>query len=124
MQRIMKQHVNLHEATGGRIQEDKSQMFAWQWKLENGEQHIECKQNRLSAHEKQVKQMKIDECVHTLGVIMGPSLKWTNQFLKMKEKTVESVRKLMNTELKAWQVHVYFNMYVIKSVFFGCGVVS
>ena len=42
----------------------------------------------------------------------------------MREKTVESVRKLMNTEIKNWQVHTYFNVYVVKSVFFGCGIIS
>ena len=42
----------------------------------------------------------------------------------MKEKTIESVKKLMNAELKPWQVHIYFNMYMVKSVFFGCGVMS
>ena len=52
MQRIIKQHVDLCEATGGRMQEDKSQMFAWQWKLENGEQQIEHKRSRLLVHEK------------------------------------------------------------------------
>ena len=29
----------------------------------------------------------------------------------------------MNTELTLCQVHVYFSIYVLKSVFFRCGVV-
>ena len=30
----------------------------------------------------------------------------------------------MRTDLKLWHVHAFFNCYVIKSVFFGCGIVN
>ena len=43
---------------------------------------------------------------------------------KMREKIVDSVRKLMNAEIKAWKVHTYFNVHVVKIVFFGCGIIS
>lgn len=42
----------------------------------------------------------------------------------MRRKLIESIKKLMRTELTSHQVHVYFNIYMLKSVFFGCGVVS
>ena len=39
-------------------------------------------------------------------------------------KTSESVRKLMNAEIKPWQVYTYFNVYMVKIIFFGCGIMS
>ena len=39
-------------------------------------------------------------------------------------KIVTSVKKLMNTELTPYQTYMYFNMYMLKSVFFGGGVIE
>ena len=32
--------------------------------------------------------------------------------------------KMMNTNICAWQVYEYFNMYVVQQVFFQCGIVD
>lgn len=37
VQKIMKTYTDLHEATGGRIQKNKIQTFAWRWSMVNGE---------------------------------------------------------------------------------------
>ena len=73
--------------------------------------------NDLTVHSSKVHQLMPNECVKTLRVMMSPSLTWDPQFEMMRNKMHESVRKLMNTELKTWLVHVYFHIYMIKSVF-------
>ena len=37
---------------------------------------------------------------------------------------VNSVKKLITTELSAYQTYIYFNMYLLRSVFFRCEVVK
>ena len=36
---------------------------------------------------------------------------------------IKSVKKLISTELQPYQYHIYFNMYLLKSIFFGCGII-
>ena len=36
---------------------------------------------------------------------------------------ITSIIKLMNTDINPYQAHVYFNMHILKSVFFSCIVV-
>ena len=124
MQNIVKTHADLCEATGGKIQKTKIQTFAWRWGMVNGNFQLFDVPNVLTVHETKVKQLKVNECARTLGVTMGPSIQWKSQFEVMRRKLNESVRKLMNSELKTWQVHIYFNIYLVKSVFFGCGIVE
>lgn len=52
-----------------------------------------------------------------------PNLGWNEQFKEMRRKLVESIKKLMRTQIETYQVHAFFNTYMLKSVFFGCGVV-
>ena len=40
------------------------------------------------------------------------------------QKLTENIKKLINTEIEPYQVHIYFNMYIIQSVFFYCRVVK
>ena len=50
-------------------------------------------------------------------------LEWIDQFVIMRKKMITSITKLMNTDINPYQAHVYFNMYMLKSIFFGCAVV-
>ena len=70
-----------------------------------------------------MRQLNIHQSAKTLGVKICLNLGWSEQFKEMRRKLVESVKKLMNTELTSCQVHVYFNIYMLKIIFFGCGVV-
>ena len=54
---------------------------------------------------------------------MTSKLEWIDQFVIMKKKMITFITKLMNTDINPHQAHVYFNMYVLKSVFFDCAVV-
>ena len=42
----------------------------------------------------------------------------------MRGKLVESIKKIMRTEITSCQVHAYFNIYVLKSELFGCIVIK
>ena len=42
----------------------------------------------------------------------------------MTEKMMESVAKIKVMEIYPATVYVFFNMYLIKKVFFGCGIVD
>ena len=86
--------------------------------------NIENAKNTLKVHGKEVEQLQVNKSVRTLGAWMAPSLEWKGQFEVMRNKLLESMRKLINKEIKMWQVHVYYHIYMIKSVFFGYGVVK
>ena len=55
---------------------------------------------------------------------INPSLNFTNQFIIIKQKIANSVKKLIAIEITAYQAYIYFNMYLIRSIFFGYRVVS
>ena len=61
MKRIMTQYTKFYEATGCKIQEDKTQVFTWKWELENGEQIIRNEQNSLIVCGKKVNQLKVED---------------------------------------------------------------
>ena len=55
---------------------------------------------------------------------INPSLSWDDQFEVMQKKMHISITKMMNTDVNEYQPAVYYNVYMIKSVFFGCGIVE
>ena len=59
-----------------------------------------------------------------LGAWLKPSLQWDKQFQNVREKLIISTKKLINTELKVSLTYLYFHYYMIKNVFFGCGVTN
>ena len=42
----------------------------------------------------------------------------------MREKLIDSVKKLMMTKITPNQAYVYFNMYMLKSMFFSTGMIK
>ena len=40
----------------------------------------------------------------------------------MQKKLHVSITKLMNTDINSYQVAIYYKIYMIKSVYFGCGI--
>ena len=55
---------------------------------------------------------------------MNPALKWGDQYKVMREKLVTSITKLLATEINSFQTYMYFNMYMTRTVFFGCGIID
>ena len=60
----------------------------------------------------------------TLGTCIGPSLKWDKKFEKMRKKMIVAIKKLNNTPMTVANACTYYNMYLIKQVYFGCGVLK
>ena len=60
----------------------------------------------------------------TLGVMISPALVWDKQFTMMVNKMKEAVRKLNNTEMVTITVSMYYNIYLIKNVYYSCRILS
>jgi len=41
----------------------------------------------------------------------------------MKQKLKDSITKFINTDINLYQAAVYYNVYMLSSVFFGCGII-
>ena len=51
-------------------------------------------------------------------------MNWNKQFMSMKEKLIDAVSKLNNTPMNTKNAYLYYNMYLIKKVYFGCGIAN
>lgn len=70
-----------------------------------------------------ISQLPIETATKSLCVTYTPHSNWTEQFNVMKGKMEES-KKLMATHILPHQVHTLFHTYLIRKVFFGCGVIK
>ena len=68
--------------------------------------------------------MNLNEGVRILEVIMALSLLWDKQFLAMKDRMRIVIAKLKNTIIPTLLTYIFFNAYLIKSIYFGYGVIS
>ena len=55
---------------------------------------------------------------------MNPNLTQNEQIKRMKEKLTTSIKKVMTIEMITYQTHVYFNMCMLRSVYFRYGIVD
>ena len=56
--------------------------------------------------------------------MISPALVWDKQFTMMVNKMKEAVRKLNNTEMVTITVSMYYNIYLIKNVYYSCRILS
>ena len=49
---------------------------------------------------------------------------WKGQFEVIRSKMAALITKLMNLEINSYQASIYYHVYMIKAVFFGCRVVE
>jgi len=124
MQMIMDLYTKLYEATGGKIQQTKILFYCWQWVYKNGKQVIHQIEAELTVHGEKINAISVSESTRTLGVYLNPSLTWGGQFEVMRSKLTKSITKLMNLDINSYQASVYYHIYMIKEVFFGCGIVD
>jgi len=68
--------------------------------------------------------MNAEEAQRALGVYICLALVWKTQFEKMYEKLKDSITKLKNTTIIALLIHVYFNTYLLKVVYFGYRIIE
>ena len=57
-----------------------------------------------------------------LGIIIGPSINWDRQFLAIIDKIKIAINRLKNTIIAVSTASIYYNMYLIKKVYFGYGI--
>ena len=74
MTKTLKRHKQLHEATTGRVQFDKTYFFSWKCKTENGKFKIENIERDLKVNNTSIIQLKVKEAIRTLGVHICPKL--------------------------------------------------
>ena len=78
----------------------------------------------IKVHEMKITQIDISESTRTLGVHVIPSLQWKTQFEVLRKKVVEAMGKVMNTYLTYQQTGMYYNLYMLTNVYFGCGIIK
>ena len=78
----------------------------------------------LEVHNKIFEMENIHQSIRTLGVHITPTLEWKGQFEVMRKKLHVSITKLMATDINPYQAAIYYNTYMIKSVYFGCGIIE
>ena len=116
---ILHHYTRLYEATAGSVQYDKTYYFSQKWKRTNGKFEIVTVECELKINNKTIKQLNTKEAIRTLGVHMCPQVQQKDQFKVMKEKMIESIAKINNTEIKPYLMHLCFNAYLLKKVFSG-----
>jgi len=124
MQQIINIYQKYYTATGGKIEGSKTKFFAWKWKWQQGQKVIHQINAEIYADEQKIKQMSNEESIKTLGVHITPSLQWKCQFQQMMTKLQDTISKLKYTPMNTHNAYLYFNMYMITKVYFGCGIIT
>jgi len=124
MNEMLGTYERLYAATGGVIEFEKSKYYAWQWKWSQGLKKIKNLNVTIELNTHEINSVKCEESQKTLGVYMTPSMSWSTQFIQMVEKMKEAIHKLANTEILAATAHIFYNAYLIKKVYFGCGIMT
>ena len=57
--------------------------------------------------------------MRTLRVKVTPSLTWKSQFETIKGKLINVMTKIMNVHLNHHQILIYYNIYMLTSMYFG-----
>ena len=124
MQLIMNLYTKLYEVIGGKIQQKKIIFYYQKWIYIKGYQQIIQLEASIIVHNELITSIDITNRTRTLGVYLIPLLNWKGQFKVMRKKMHTSIVKLMNMDINSYQVSIYFNTYIIKLVFFGCGIIE
>jgi len=124
MQKIINIYNKLYGATGGYIEDKKFTYYAWQWHRKQRQKVTKEITKQLWINKRLLKQMSIKESVKSLGIYINPKIEWIKQFEMVKEKLFRTMSKLCSTPLTIANAYLYFNMYLIKQVYYGCEIVS
>ena len=78
----------------------------------------------LEVHNRIIEIENINQSIRTLGVHITPTLEWKGQFEIMRKKLHVSITKLMATDINPYQAVIYYNAYMIKSMYFGYRIIE
>jgi len=113
---------SMHEATGGCVEETKCKFFAYKWGVRSGKKVIKNMNKEILINDAKLQQIHCKNQEKTLGVVMGPALIWDNQFVCMVNKMRDAIGALKQTTLAVSTASMYYNMYLIKKVYYGSGI--
>ena len=102
---MIDEHDDNHVATGVHSESKKNYSQKWNWSQGNKKTTSKCVKLVLNQH--QIEKIDNNKCVRTLGVHVGPELKWNEQFEIMKEKMREAIGKLKNAVVFAPTAHIF-----------------
>jgi len=124
MQKMVDLHDTLYKATGGFSQEEKSKFYSWKWVWQQGRKRMKVVKVVIKINDKLIKQLGPKDEEKTLGVNIDPSLKWDEQFTMLIEKMKLAMWKLESTPVTVSNAYLFYNMYLVTHVYFGCGIVN
>jgi hypothetical protein len=124
MKIITTEYNDLYTASGGYVEEAKSKYYAYQWVIKAGKKVIVNIEEKVEINSKELKRVDCKMNIKTLGMMIGPVLNWKSQFTEMVKKMKEAIGKLNKTEMITSTASLYYNMYLIKKVYFGCGIIT
>ena len=122
MQKIIDIYSSLYKATGGHIENKKSFYFVWKWEQKHGKRIIKDIYTEIKINNTIIKQTSIDEAIRMLGVYLSPSLQWNKQIEILEDKLRKSIAKLINMNIHSLLTYVFYNAYLLKSVYFRRGI--
>jgi len=76
MQKIVDLYDTLYKAIGGFSQEEKSKFYSWKWVWQQGRKRMKVVKVVIKINNKPIKQLGPKDEEKTLGINIGPSLKW------------------------------------------------
>ena len=92
--------------------------YSWKWEYFHRKQYIVQINTKLEVHQTNIVIINDHESIRILGVYLNLALNWKGQFEVMKKKMHQSIIKFMSLDVNNYQAAIYFNMYIIKSMFF------
>ena len=101
-----------------------SKFYACQWAIRSRKKDVKNLDKIVKINEKELNQVHWKKNEKTLGVAMGLSLTWDNQFMLMVNKMKEAIGKLKNAEIMMSTASMCYNMHLCKKVHFGSGIFS
>ena len=123
IQKILDIYSRLYMATRRYIKHEKITYFYWQWQYFGLRKKIVNKELKLKINGEQVKALDWNQSIRILGIFIAPSMKWMKQYKVMKDKMQYTIAKLQNTVIVLPLTYIFFNQYLIKSIYFGYRVV-
>ena len=80
--------------------------------------------SKLMIEDNQLKQIDMYDSIRALRIYITLSLEQRDHFTIMRKKMIDSVKRFMATKIILKQAYVYFNIYMLKSTFFGVGLIE
>ena len=90
MQKIVSCCMEMHEATGGKVQKEKVLVCCWRWK----DNKLTKVNVELKLKEEVIKQMMANVSVKTLGVYLNPMIEWKDQHECVKSERQVTIKKI------------------------------